>query len=241
MIRTEKCALTISVKAAIAAHGGNARKVIMDELTQMVTKKVWRPIKVSGLTNSERMSIIRSSMFIKEKFFPDGTFQSLDSLREETSRTGLSAPTVLTSSVFLIAAVAAMELRHVMVVDIGGAFLIVPMNTGVVVHMRLDAIMSKLMTDLSPEYRRYADDKGRMVVTLDKALYGLVELAVLWNKDLTNTLVKYRFKQNRYDPCVFHMNIRGVQCKVAIHVDDLLITSIDKLTRRSSEPLTEHI
>ena len=63
MIRTEKWidreyALTISVKAAIAAHGGKARKVIMDELTQMVTKKVWRPIKVSGLTTLERRSKI---------------------------------------------------------------------------------------------------------------------------------------------------------------------------------------
>ena len=241
MTRTEKWidreyALTISVKAAIAAHGGKARKVIMDELVQMVTKKVWRPIEVSRLTISERRSIIRSSMFIKEKFFPDGTFEKLKARlvaggdkQDRSLYEDLSAPTVLTSSVFSIAAVAAMEHRHVMVVDIGGAFLNVPMDTGVVVHMRLDPIMSRLMTDISPEYRRYADNKGCIVVALDKALYGLVESAALWNKNLTNTLVKYGFQQNRYDPCVFNMNIRGVQCTVAIHVDDLLITSIDKL------------
>ena len=59
----------------------------------------------------------------------------------------LSAPKVLTSSVFSIAAVAAMENRHFMVVDTGGvAFLNV---------LHLDPIMSKLMTDMSPEYRRY--------------------------------------------------------------------------------------
>ena len=44
----------------------------------------------------------------------------------------LSAPKVLTSSVFSIAAVAAMENRHFMVVDTGGALLNVPSDTSVV-------------------------------------------------------------------------------------------------------------
>ena len=109
----------------------------MDELIQMVMKKVWRPIKVSRLTISERRSIMRSSMFIKEKFFPDGTFEKLKTrlvaggAKQDKSLHGdLSAPTVLTSSVFSIAAVAAIEHRHVMVVDIGGAFLNDPMDIG---------------------------------------------------------------------------------------------------------------
>ena len=220
----------------ITTNREGARKVIIDVLTQMVTKKMWRTINVSGLTASEHRTIIRSTRSIKEMFLTDGTFEKPKARlvagvdkQDRSLYEDLSALTVLTTSVFSITAIAAMEHRHVMVLDIGGALLNVPMNTGVVVHMRLDPIMSKLMADISPEYGRYSDDKGCIVVALDKALYGLVELAALWNKKLTKALVEYGFQQNGHDPRVFNITIRGVQCTVARHVEDLLVTCIDQL------------
>ena len=59
----------------------------------------------------------------------------------------LSSPTAATTSVLTVAAIAAAaEGRKVVVIDIGGAFLNADMTpTGVVVHMRLDRIMSSML------------------------------------------------------------------------------------------------
>ena len=70
----------------------------------------------------------------------------------------LSSPTVATSSVLAIAAIAAVENRKVIAIDIGGAFLNADMfPTGIDVHMRLDRVMSTMLIQLdtkSPVWMR---------------------------------------------------------------------------------------
>jgi hypothetical protein len=101
------------------------------------------------------------------------------------------------------------------------------MNTGLTVHTRLDRNMSRMMTKLAPEYSEYVDDKGCVVVRLDKALYGCVESAALWYENLRDSLATLGYVPNAHDMCVFNKhNVYGVQCSIAVHVDDLMITSI---------------
>ena len=71
--------------------------------------------------------------------------------------------------------VAAHEGRFTAVVDIGGAFLNADMTTGITVHMSLDSTLSSLITRLDKSYSKYMDPKGKLVVKLNKALYGCVE------------------------------------------------------------------
>ena len=138
----------------------------------------------------------------------------------------LSAPTVGTSSVFTVLSIAAHEGRKCTVIDISGAFLNADMDTGLAVHMRLDANMTRMMIKLAPQYARYADHKGCVVVQLDKALYGCVESAALWYENLRASFSKLGYQPNTYDICVFNKrNDKGVQCTVTVHVDDLFITS----------------
>ena len=40
----------------------------MKELGQMLRKKVWTPVDIKSLSYNEKRRIIRSSMFLKEKF-----------------------------------------------------------------------------------------------------------------------------------------------------------------------------
>jgi hypothetical protein len=115
------------------------------------------------------------------------------------------------------------------VVDIGGAFLNAEMKTGVEVHMRLDKVMSDLQVRLHALYRRFQDVKGCIVVRLDRALYGCVESAALWYKNLRDTMTTLGYERNPHDICVFNKtNERGIQCTATVHVDDLLITSTDE-------------
>ena len=131
---------------------------------------------------------------------------------------------------FTVLSIAAYENRGAAVIDIGGAFLNANMDTGLPVHMRLNKNMSGMMTRLAPEYEQYADAKDCVVVKLDKVLYGCVESAALWYQNLRGSFSDLEYTPNEYDICVFNRrNEQGVQCTVAIHVDNLLITSVSSL------------
>ena len=158
--------MRITVREVLRTRGEVAERVIIKELEQMLDKKVWTPVDLRNLTAEQRSGVIRSSMFLKEKFLATGEFEKLKARlvaggdqQNKNLYDDLSAPTVSTSSVFTVLSIAAHEGRHAAVVDIGGAFLNAEMNTGVDVHMRLDRTMSKLMTRLRPDYENFLDQK----------------------------------------------------------------------------------
>ena len=201
----------------------------------MITKRVWTPVHIDGLHAEERKSIIRSSMFIKEKYDAEGSFEKLKARlvaggnqQDKSLYDDLAAPTVSTSSVFTVLSIAAAEGRKIATLDIGGAFLNASMETGVQVHMRLDKTMTKMLTSIEESYKPYVDDRGSLVVRLDKALYGCVESAALWHEHLSQTLAHMGYEKNAYDACVYNRTVNGVQCTVAVHVDDLLISCTDQ-------------
>jgi hypothetical protein len=92
--------------------------------------------------------------------------------------------------------------------------------------VRLDAINSELFCQLRPEYRRFLDEKGELVMKLDKALYGCVQSARLWYDTFAAFLGELGYTPNEKDCCVFNKyDANGVQCTVCFHVDDVLVTS----------------
>ena len=95
--------------------------------------------------------------------------------------------------------------------------------------MRLDQLISGLMTKLCPGYLRYLDHRRCIVVKLQRALYGCVESAALWHEHLSETLGELGYSKNKHEWCVFNkVDGNGTQCTVGVHVDDLLITSESK-------------
>ena len=226
----------VSVRDALRTRGEDARTVIIKELKQMIDKKVWSPIKSSALTHSEASKVILSSMFLKMKTNPNGSFNKYKARlvagghrQEKTLYDDLSSPTVFTSGVFTVISIAAHERRHAAVVDIGGAFLHADMTTGVPVHMRLDKTMSDFLVALDIRYKGYQNDKGTITVHLKKALYGCVESAALWYENLSKTMKSLGYVRNEVDICIFNkLNDKRQQCTVCVHVDDLLITSVSK-------------
>ena len=59
-----------------------------------------------------------------------------------------------------------------------------------------------------------------LYVHMNKALYGLLQSALLFYKKLRKDLEDYGFKINLYDPCVANTMINGHQMTVMWHVDD---------------------
>ena len=226
-----------SVRAALKARGGEALKIVA-ELQQILDKTVWHGVYAANLSAEQRAAIIRSSMFLKDKYLASGEFDKYKARlvaggdqQDKSLYDDLSSPTVSTTSVFTIAAIAAAEFRSVLTMDIGGAFLNASMKnskSGVVVHMRLDKLMSTLLILLDPTYQKFLQRDGTLIVELDKALYGCVEAAKLWYEELRGTLLGWGFRENEYDVCVFNRMVDGVQVTIALHVDDLLVTSLSE-------------
>eukprot|EP00969_Alexandrium_andersonii_P128030 5657838-Alexandrium_andersonii.AAC.1 len=79
----------------------------------------------------------------------------------------ISSPTSSVDALFMVAAIAAKEKRHVMTMDIEGAYLHAPMTNDIV--MELDPMLSDIMISLDKSYGPYVTDKGKLYVKLDKA------------------------------------------------------------------------
>jgi hypothetical protein len=67
-----------SVKEGLKRHGQEARKAVVSEFKQLFKgKKALRPVKKKLLTIRQLKKIIRSSMFLKEKYDAFGVFEKL--------------------------------------------------------------------------------------------------------------------------------------------------------------------
>jgi hypothetical protein len=65
-----------------------------------------------------------------------------------------------------------------------------------------------------------------MYVHLAKALYGTLQVALLFWKDLSGYLVEQGFILNPYDNCVVNKLMDGTQCTILWHVDDLKLSHL---------------
>ena len=66
-----------------------------------------------------------------------------------------------------------------------------------------------------------------LYVRLSKALYGLLQSALLFYRKLRSELEDYGFTVNPYDPCVANKMINGEQMTVTWYFDELKISHMD--------------
>jgi len=229
--------LHITIKAALSQYPEAADPSMREELTQLLTQGVWKLIHKSSLSPAEIRKIIPSSMFLKAKHKPDGAFDKLKSRlvagghRQDTSMyDDVSSPCVNLTSVFTMLSIAAFEHRSIVAVDIKGAYLNAHLST-VTVHMRIQPQLATILKDLylqlfNEDISDFFCSDGTLIVHVLKALYGLVESALLWYKHLAATLNSAGYSTSKNDRGVFFNTISATeQCSIAIHVDDLLVTS----------------
>jgi hypothetical protein len=233
----------MSAKKALRVMPKAAMKAIVKELINMSDKSVFKGVDPSKLSTKQRRRIIRSSMFIKEKYRPDGSFEKLKArlvagghmqVKSELGKS--SSPVINTMSVHMIVALAAKERRHVKTADISAAFLNAEQDDEVL--MLLTPEVSDILCEIDSSYESCRDSKGCVLVHLNRAIYGLVTSSYRWFETLCAFLVEQGYVPNAYDPCVYNKTIDGVQCTVGFHVDDLLITCINE---SAIDALTEAI
>jgi len=134
-------------------------------------------------------------------------------------------------AMMLSCAIDARENRYVVLTDIPGVFLHADMEDNM--HMLFEGTIAELIIKLEPIlYRKYIwynkNGKPMLYVQLKKALRGMLQAVLLFSKLLSNTLQEWGFTINKYDQCVANKIIRGKQCTIVWHIDDLKISHVDK-------------
>ena len=232
----------MTAKRALREDPDGALPVIRQELETLLRKRVFHGRDYTSLTDTQRKSIIRSQMNVTQKYAPssDGNGRVKDKLKARLvgggdgqdrnlySRIDTSSPTASTSAILIIAQLAAAVRRHVISLDIGSAYLNARMpkdDPSKLVFMAIASNMADILIDLDPSYRRFRRDNGTIIVELDQALYGCIESALLWYKELSSFLGSIGFTPNPYEKCILNKDESGHQTTIAIYVDDLLITS----------------
>ena len=226
--------LHLSVEAAIQKLGKAAIKSIVKEMYQLEKKSVFEAVNWKQLSLQERKKLVGTRMFLKEKFKADGTFEKLKSrlvaqqFKHLVHSDGPASPTAVTTSILLMAGLAARERRAVATVDFPGAYLNAVMKGTVTV--KLNSQLSSILCEINSEYENYLCDDGTLLLKLKKALYGCVESARLWYETLREQLESLGFTMNPYDACVFNRSEKdGTQTSLVVHVDDMFVSAGSEL------------
>ena len=223
----------MSAKRGLKQFGKRGADAIMDELRQLVYRNVMRGVKRSDMSREETKSALQYLMFLKEKRSgkikgrgcADGRKQRLYKGKDETS-----SPTVFIESLFLSSMIDAHEHRKVMTLDIPGAFMQTDIDE--TIHIRLDGPLADLLIKVDPSYQDYVcHERGQRVIytCLNKALYGTLQAAMLFWKELTKFVTAdLGFTINPYDSCVANKIIDGKQCTILWHVDDIKMSHVSQ-------------
>ena len=137
------------------------------------------------------------------------------------------APTARNATHNILMAIAAFEGRRFRVGDIPSAYLQadhVPSN-GKPVYIVADRYTTALIVEAMPEYKRMVRPCGTMILLVNKAMYGLVESAWLWYKELERHLNSIGYTPCSYDRGLFFSK-RFSATASALHPTSHLSTSM---------------
>ena len=226
--------LKLSIREAIKKLGIEAVRSVVKEMLQLHNMGTFTGKLMEELTEEEILSIISSSTFLKDKYTAQGLFEKLKARlvggghqQDKTIYPNNTSPTATTSSLFIVASIAATEGRAVATVDFPGAFLHSRMpDDEPPVYMRLNKFEAKVLVEIDKSYDKYLRKNGTMIVKLNRALYGCVQSARLWYNKLSKDLESLGFKPNAHDMCVFNrVEADGSQSSMVLHVDDVFISA----------------
>ena len=185
------------------------------------------------LTPEQKRNALRAINLIKVKC--DGkvkgrTCADGSSQRKYVPREEASSPTISLESIMAILLINAYEERDVAIFDVPGAYLHADVPKEKFVILKIEGDFVDIMCNVNPEYKpyvRYENGKKVLYVRILKALYGMIESALLWYTLFTEVLQKEGFVLNPYDSCVANKVINNKQCTVRWYVDNNILSHVE--------------
>ena len=224
--------MRLTVKKSQQEFGDTSTEAsLIAEMSSILDKELFEPQFKHLLTKEQRTKVIRSSIFLKAKYNAVGEFIKLKarlvangSQQDPKSYGDMDSPTVTMEGLFMMTAISAHERRHNCTIDIVAAYLEADAMDGSEIYLELEALPSRILVKLKPEYAKYLDIHGKFTGRLKKALYGLIESAHQFWKKLCTSLKSIGFVSNDKDECVMNKTVGAHQVSIACFSDDMYMT-----------------
>jgi hypothetical protein len=141
----------------------------------------------------------------------------------------ISSATVGLTSVFLLFNIATKYRCRVRTYDIKGAFLhakFTPQDE--VIYIKISKEVAAIWVTLDPTAAPFIDNKGELLLQLDKFIYGLKQAPYKWQQLLSSVLEKLGYRKLVHDECVM-VRRKGQDFSIlCLHVNDILCVSNTK-------------
>jgi hypothetical protein len=93
------------------------------------------------------------------------------------------------------------------------------------VVMKITGVLVDMLVNINPESYGLAvvlgNQKKVIYVEVLKAIYGMLEAALVWYKTSRKDLEDNGFIFNLYNPCMANKRVQGLQQTIVFHVDNL--------------------
>jgi hypothetical protein len=227
------CFNQMTASKGIKLFGERAVAAMFKEYKQLDDLTVLGRLTPESLTPEQKRTALRAINLIKEKrcgklkgrTCADGSTQRKYVPREEAS-----SPTLSLEALMALLLINAFEERDTAVFDVPGAYLHAEIPGDKFAILKIEGAFADIMCEVNPEYKsdiRFENGKKVLYVQILRALYGMIESALLWYTLYTDVLQKEGFEINPYDQCVANKNINGKQCTIAWYVDDNLLSHVE--------------
>jgi hypothetical protein len=163
--------------------------------------------------------------------------------REWLSWEDAASPTAALESILITGVIKAKEQRDIMTCDIPNAFIqayLPKKEPGEdIVMMKITWVLVDMLVNINPELYGPAvvleNRKKILYVEVLKAIYFMLEAALLWYKTFRKDIRDIGFVFNPYGPCVANKKFQGSQQTIIFHVDDLKLSHKSKSVNNKFE------
>ena len=209
-----------------------AWEALLKEILKGDSKRLWHGKKSEDLTPEQRALVLPMMKNYIEKYSPSGDFEKAKvrvlvrgDLQQAIGET--EGPVCRVESIFILVSVAAYQDLEIYKIDITAAYLNTPMNDNVKHKwLMLDKDVASVLMSMDQNYwKEFLRRDGKILVELDKIMYGYKEAAYWWNVTLIKVFVDNGYKQMDKDKCVLVKSEGGKISYCAITVDDCFFVS----------------
>ena len=238
-------AYNMSISKSTKAVGEEAtEKAALAEIDALIRLKVFKFLNPNQWAQLLRdgVNIITSQMILKQKFDSNNEFEKNKArlvghghkqIFDEVFSARAESPTINISIVFAGLAIAAKSNDpnlDIQVVDVDNAYLHADLVQPEWMYIGKD--VAAIICKHHVQYIPYLLPDGRLLVELQKALYGLRTAGRDWYNLINSTLQSSGYKRSEWDKCLY---VHEDSTQVYLYVDDLLIIgkreSIEKLKK----------
>ena len=227
------------LQKGLKVFGNKGHEASKKEIDQLHRRTCFAPMNVKDMKPSERKKAQLALMFLTEKRDKSVKGRMVYNgkpTREWLSREDAASPTAALESIMITGVIEAKEERDIMTCDIPNAFIqaVLPKKKPDEdrVVMKITGVLVDMLVEINPELYSPAVvlENGKKVLYVEvlRAIYGMLEVALLWYKKFREDLEKIGFEFNPYDPCVANKRVKGSQQTILFHVDDLKSSHMSK-------------